>query len=144
MCRTDDDGLPTCSICLNPVRSTRGSTPIRCGHVFHKRCIDEWKARPNGHSCPVCRRVFDVSNFTVRFEIINNYTAVANSVSLNQNQIMDVFDVFELSMNFEDQIDLDSLLEDIGISIEELDERVLAEETRGGSETPSPGLPPPV
>lgn len=37
-----------CSICLE-----QGDYQLSCGHVFHKRCITEWKKRQ--HSCPLCR-----------------------------------------------------------------------------------------
>ena len=116
------DELPTCSICLNPVRSTRNSKPLRCGHVFHKHCLDTWSKKPNGHTCPTCRRVWDCSKYTVKFEIINNYTAVSNTQVLNRHQVMNVFDVFELTMNMEEEIDLEALFEDVGIDMGDLED----------------------
>ena len=41
----DTDQDTTCAICLNPVRETRQNKPIRCGHLFHSHCIEEWKRR---------------------------------------------------------------------------------------------------
>lgn len=37
-----------CSICFE-----QGDFQLSCGHIFHKRCITEWKKRK--HSCPNCR-----------------------------------------------------------------------------------------
>lgn len=37
-----------CSICFE-----QGDYQLSCGHVFHKKCILEWKKRQ--HSCPLCR-----------------------------------------------------------------------------------------
>lgn len=37
-----------CSICFE-----QGDYQLSCGHVFHKRCIQQWKMRQ--HSCPNCR-----------------------------------------------------------------------------------------
>lgn len=46
-----------CSICLTDIRDTVGSeifiSRTKCGHFFHKNCLEEWiKKRKN---CPVCR-----------------------------------------------------------------------------------------
>ncbi len=35
----------TCAICLEP-----GDYQINCGHIFHKRCLAQWKK-----TCPLCR-----------------------------------------------------------------------------------------
>ena len=37
-----------CSICFE-----QGDFQLSCGHIFHKRCIVQWKKRQ--HSCPLCR-----------------------------------------------------------------------------------------
>lgn len=43
---------PTCCICLQHLDNV-GIKKIRCGHEFHRNCIQEWtKRRP---SCPICR-----------------------------------------------------------------------------------------
>lgn len=41
----------TCAICLEPTYKT-----IKCGHHFHKKCLDKWKEH---NSCPVCRKPID-------------------------------------------------------------------------------------
>jgi len=45
--------VETCSICLDDCKV--GTKITACGHFFHPKCMREWKARPNGHTCPVCR-----------------------------------------------------------------------------------------
>jgi hypothetical protein len=42
-----------CSICLEDCQI--GTKPTKCGHVFHRSCMDKWRERSNGHSCPMCR-----------------------------------------------------------------------------------------
>lgn len=37
-----------CSICFE-----QGDYQLRCGHVFHERCISRWKQ--TSRSCPLCR-----------------------------------------------------------------------------------------
>tara|TARA_Y100001958_G_scaffold146577_1_gene126433 strand:+ start:918 stop:1211 length:294 start_codon:yes stop_codon:yes gene_type:complete len=66
--------------------------------------------------------VWDCSKYTVKFEIINNYTAVSNTQVLNRHQVMNVFDVFELTMNMEEEIDLEALFEDVGIDMGDLED----------------------
>ena len=47
--------MHTCTICLNDVRATRANHPLRCGHVFHYDCLEEWKNQGK-NTCPVCRK----------------------------------------------------------------------------------------
>jgi hypothetical protein len=44
-----------CVICLDNIMFILGNKkPLSCGHVFHKRCIDEWFTRKR--RCPLCRK----------------------------------------------------------------------------------------
>ncbi len=44
-----------CAICL---RSKKTKIKLRCGHIFHRRCIDEWaRWRP---ICPTCKDPLDL------------------------------------------------------------------------------------
>ena len=47
--------ITSCSICLEDVPI--GTKPTKCGHVFHRQCMIEWKKQANGHTCPMCRVV---------------------------------------------------------------------------------------
>lgn len=116
--------MPICAICLGEVRSTRSNPPIRCGHIFHSHCLQEWKNQGK-NTCPTCRKVFDASQFNVLVTIQNNHTVVANSVSLNENSIFDVLDLFDINFDVENQPDLDSILADLGMSLADFDSSIL-------------------
>lgn len=45
-----------CSICLDSL-STAKAVKIKCGHVFHKRCINSALSLTGKNSCPVCRKL---------------------------------------------------------------------------------------
>ena len=116
--------MSPCAICLNEVRSTRTNPPIRCGHMFHTHCLEEWKSKGK-NTCPLCRKVFDVSQFKVIVTIQNNYTATSNSVSLESDAIFNIMDMFDMSFDVENTLDLDSLLADLGVSPSDFDSLVL-------------------
>lgn len=121
----------TCSICLNEVKPTRNNA-IRCGHIFHQSCIERWKAQGK-HTCPVCRKVFDVSQFSINLQVTNNFTAhTSNLVQLDDDQIFNVLDIFDISFEANTPADLDSLLHDFGVSLADLDAAIL--DTEGGTE----------
>ena len=115
--------MSTCAICLNEVKSTRTNPPIRCGHVFHSHCLQGWKDQGK-NTCPTCRKVFDTSQFQIIVTIHNNYTAMANSVSLNEESIFNVMDLFDITFDVQDTMDLDSILSDLGVSLTDFDPTV--------------------
>jgi hypothetical protein len=69
--------------------------------------------------------VFDASQFKIVVTIQNNYTAASNSVSLNEESIFDVLDLFDITFDVENQPDLDSILADLGVSLTDFDPTVL-------------------
>ena len=113
--------MTTCAICLNPVRVTRSHVPIRCGHLFHSHCLDNWKQRGK-HTCPVCRKIFDGSNFKVQLIVHNMSNETSNALNVESTFALDVLDVF---FDVQNLIDLDSLLSDFGMSVSDLDPLVL-------------------
>lgn len=117
--------MPICAICLGEVRSTRSNPPIRCGHIFHPHCLQEWKNQGK-NTCPTCRKVFDASQFSIIVTIQNNHTEAANSVSLNEESTFNVLDLFDTHVNFdvENQPDLDSILADLGMGLSDFDPSV--------------------
>jgi hypothetical protein len=115
--------MSTCAICLNEVRCTRTNPPIRCGHMFHSHCLQGWKDQGK-NTCPTCRKVFDTSQFQIIVTIHNNYTAMANSVSLNEESIFNVMDLFDITFDVQDTMDLDSILSDLGVSLTDFDPTV--------------------
>lgn len=113
--------MTTCAICLETVRETRSHVPIRCGHLFHSHCIDNWKHQGK-NTCPICRKVFDGSNYRVQVTVHNLANENSNTVALNNIFALEVLDMF---FNIENDIDLDSLLADFGVSMSDLDPLVL-------------------
>jgi hypothetical protein len=116
--------MQTCSICLNEVRATRANPPLRCGHVFHSSCLEEWKNQGK-NTCPVCRRVIDATRFKVVVTIQNNVTAAANSVTLDEESIFNVLDLFDINFDVEELPDLESILADLGMSLADFDSSIL-------------------
>ena len=48
-------GQDTCSICLDGYECENRVRVLRCNHVFHTGCIDNWlRRRP---TCPMCQKV---------------------------------------------------------------------------------------
>jgi hypothetical protein len=46
-------GAAECAVCLDRI-GVRASVQLRCGHAFHRACIERWLAA-GGTTCPVCR-----------------------------------------------------------------------------------------
>lgn len=47
-----------CLICHENILKTGYGVSIECGHIFHGKCLMEWKA--TNQTCPICRAVFSV------------------------------------------------------------------------------------
>jgi hypothetical protein len=92
--------------------------------MFHSHCLEEWKGKGK-NTCPLCRKVFDVSQFKVTVTVQNNYTAQSNAVLLQSEAIFNIMDIFDMSFDVENTVDLDSLLSDLGMSLSDLDSLVL-------------------
>jgi len=69
-------------------------------------------------TCPVCRKVFDGSNFRVQITVFNDFEATSNTVSVENEFILDALDLI-FSLNHED--DLSSILNDFGMSMSDFD-----------------------
>ena len=48
----------TCAICLDEVSTKAGSKRLKCGHIFHGKCVSEWfdAGHDNSHCCATCRK----------------------------------------------------------------------------------------
>jgi len=113
-----------CSICLTEVRSTRSNTRLRCGHIFHTECLDKWKERGK-NTCPTCRKLFDVSKFTVTITVTNNDTGNSDSVPVPESEAMLRFlDECDINFDIENVLDLRSLLSDLGMSLSDFNSSV--------------------
>lgn len=113
-----------CSICLNPVKQTRSTTQLRCGHCFHGKCFDTWN-KLHG-TCPLCRRISDPSKYKVTMTIENLQNRHSISDSLCLIDVEDVLtrlninfspnDVSVVEISLENVEDLMSFLSDVGRS----------------------------
>ena len=126
-CHLHGSNIGTCSICLNPVRKTRGTSELRCGHKFHKKCIDEWKNRTP--TCPECRKVIDKYRVTITIENIessqSNVFAPLSSLEVlelvGRMGLIQDFTETQLNVNFENDSDLNSFFRDLNIRLSDLD-----------------------
>ena len=52
-----DDPLidSNCVICLDKFKENGFKRDLKCGHIFHKKCIDKWLKNHSGN-CPICRK----------------------------------------------------------------------------------------
>jgi hypothetical protein len=48
-----------CPICFEPVKSQDDAHVTNCDHIFHYKCIEQWRDTENGGTCPLCRGVID-------------------------------------------------------------------------------------
>ena len=134
-CHLHSNEIESCSICLNPARKTRGVKDLKCGHRFHKKCINDWMEK-GGNTCPMCRHNIDVSKFKVSIKIENTEQQITNtwplshlsiSALLNGLGLEDLnlnFDT-EIRMNLENNNDMELFIRDLGIRIADLDSLVL-------------------
>jgi len=126
-----------CSICLNPIvsRSQRSARTLECGHKFHTSCIDRWKRQGN-HTCPVCRAVFDIPQYSVTVIVESRRTRerlVTANLLASQETGMRISSLFDLptdnTVEFVTNIDIeaeddDALIEvlthDLGIDLAQI------------------------
>ncbi|KAK7792087.1 hypothetical protein R5R35_010710 [Gryllus longicercus] len=47
---------PVCAVCIEEMDDTGLCRRLRCGHSFHRECIDRWAL--NKRECPQCRQWF--------------------------------------------------------------------------------------
>jgi hypothetical protein len=92
--------------------------------MFHSHCLQEWKNRGK-NTCPICRKIIDGTQFKITVNRQNNYTATSNSVSLNEDSIFNVLDLFDINFDVDEIPDLDSILADLGVSLTDFDSSVL-------------------
>ena len=69
-----------------------------------------------------------MSKFQITLEVTNQYTLHSNVLTLNSQQIFNVFDSFDIHIPADNDLDLDSLLADIGVNIGDLDALLLEDD----------------
>ena len=67
---TKNDGnineIPSCCICLSPMKINQEVTLLKCQHLFHFNCLDKWIQ--NKEVCPFCRGKIEFSEINKRKE----------------------------------------------------------------------------
>lgn len=78
-----------CSICWNSIFSNDDQVvATKCGHVFHLKCLNHWRAKNN--ACPECRsRIFDLRN--IYLNNTSNFGAMNLTIVKNQMKIQEDF-----------------------------------------------------
>lgn len=117
--RTDDE---QCSICLSKLEGACKTLP--CGHVFHRRCILQWK-RTGHHTCPYCREPFTEPQpnyrITITVENVNNqtfFTHTSNTIPelINRLNILTPESLLtDIVLDVTTQRALDEVLADLGV-----------------------------
>ena len=115
-----------CSICLNPVRHTRKSKQLECGHLYHGTCIDEWISA-GGNTCPMCRIQLDRPTFRVTINIENIRTRVITTQEMIDTDVIEMlmarFNLeheSELSFSASNLEELNQIISDFGINVDAL------------------------
>ena len=115
-----------CSICLNPVRHTRKSKQLECGHLYHGKCIDEWISA-GGNTCPMCRIQLDRPTFRVTINIENIRTRVITTQEMIDTDVIEMlmarFNLeheSELSFSASNLEELNQIISDFGINVDAL------------------------
>jgi len=128
--------MSTCSICLNPIRKTRSTEELPCGHLYHKKCIGMWEERGN-ETCPLCRKNINKNEFRITLHIENLRTDIQSEINIDIDRIRRILDHLDLNLedieNFSSDIifdaadleSLESILSDFGISVSDVDPSVL-------------------
>ena len=123
----------TCSICLNPVRKTRSVTELGCGHMFHSECIEKWEQQ----TCPTCRDDYGPEHFRVTISIENLKRRSRSSTVVPTTVIQRIMDRMniepedienystDITFDFDNLEDLETVLADMGIPLTDIDPTVL-------------------
>jgi len=105
-----------CSICLNPVRYTRRSKQLECGHLYHAPCIDRW-VDAGGDTCPMCRvHMSDVPRPKYKVTVTIENTETSN-ISVDEIITEFLLEQFQGEINFETETseELYQIISNLGI-----------------------------
>ena len=108
--------MDCCAICLNPVRKTRNTPELKCGHIFHSGCLGKWENN-GGETCPVCRKQISGAEFRVTLTIENLNRNTSNIIDLPMDSIRSMIE----QLNLDDR-DLANFSTEINFDVNSLDE----------------------
>ena len=126
----------SCSICLNSIRKTRSTSELPCGHLYHKKCIQNWEQRGN-ETCPLCRRNMSKNNFRVTLTIENLRKDNSAVINLSLSDVQEIIErigitqdeldisTTDIVFDAEDLDNLRSLISDFGVRLTDIDPAVL-------------------
>lgn len=102
-----------CAICMNPVKKTRRTPELKCGHIFHKQCLTDWEAK-GGDRCPLCRNMLNGVEYRVTLKVENLNRQTSNTMELSVEAIQNLID--------ELRIDIDQFSTEIHFDVDNLEE----------------------
>ncbi len=109
--------MDSCAICLDPVRKTRNTSELKCGHIFHAGCLGDWENK-GGETCPLCRKQLSGAEFRVTLTIENlNKRSTSNVVELPMESIRSMVEQLHL-----DDSDLANFSTEINFDVDNLEE----------------------
>ncbi len=89
-----------CSVCLACMGGQSATRTLGCGHEFHTRCLDRWKASCTGPdpTCPMCRVPFDVPTYRCRLiiEKVMSETPDRRVTNFETQNVMSIVEGFGL------------------------------------------------
>lgn len=111
-----------CSICLSELNGPCKTLP--CGHVFHRRCILNWK-QTGHHTCPYCRHPFGEPQPEYRVSITIENVRTQETINRVSNVIPQIVQdmgiltpnamLTEIFLDVNSRTTLNELLHDLGI-----------------------------
>ena len=86
-----------CSVCLDDLNFAEDRISVtKCGHIFHKRCLNRWTSR--NHTCPECRKRVYWKN------TVNRLYANVNSTDRDSTCINHVNELQNVNSNLQLQL----------------------------------------
>ena len=125
-CYIHNKNYNECSICLNPI--VKNGRMLDCKHEFHQSCLKRWRSELK-YTCPHCRKPFDEPEFKMIIRIRSNKTNEEVATSLNIDErtldffnrmninLNDIRSISDIELDIENLPQLNTILQDIGISI---------------------------
>ncbi|KAG8377352.1 hypothetical protein BUALT_Bualt08G0024200 [Buddleja alternifolia] len=61
-----------CTICLSEIPDGEEGRELKCKHIFHRKCLDQWLRHDGAATCPLCRRVVLPKDTVEEYKRIQN------------------------------------------------------------------------
>ena len=83
----DLDEITECPICMLEYQVNDPTIITSCGHIYHKKCINNWVIKTDLKKCPICRKLFN-SNFFDKLTI-DKWTDKGKKMDLKNKNLYD-------------------------------------------------------